>query len=74
MTTIPAAILGGVDPFGGFGRIYGLLIALAILQTISSGFNLLGLSQQLTLALWGLTLVAVMAAKRLAVVWSTRPR
>jgi simple sugar transport system permease protein len=65
LITILAAILGGIDPYGGFGRITGLIVALVILQTISSGFNLLGFSQHLTLALWGFTLIAVMAIKRL---------
>jgi simple sugar transport system permease protein len=63
LITILAAVLGGIDPFGGFGRISGLMIALVVLQVIASGFNLLGLSQHLTLAIWGLTLVAVMAIK-----------
>lgn len=65
LVTILAAVLGGIDPFGGFGRIRGLLLALLVLQVISSGFNLLGLSQHLTLAIWGLTLLLVMAVKLL---------
>lgn len=69
LITILAAILGGIDPYGGFGRVAGLVISLAILQTIASGFNLLGFSQHLTLALWGLTLLLVMAAKRLSWLW-----
>jgi simple sugar transport system permease protein len=72
LITILAAILGGIDPYGGFGRIAGLALALAILQIISSGFNLLGLSQQLSLAFWGLTLLGVMAAKRAAGILSFR--
>lgn len=71
LITILAAILGGVDPYGGFGRVAGLAISLAILQTIASGFNLLGFSQHLTLALWGMTLLGVMAAKRLSTGWPT---
>ena len=66
LITILAAILGGIDPYGGFGRIDGLVLSLAILQMISSGFNLLGFSEHLTLALWGVTLLAVMSVKRLA--------
>jgi simple sugar transport system permease protein len=66
LITILAAILGGIDPYGGFGKIMGLFVALCILQVISSGFNLLGLSPNLTLAFWGLTLLAVMAIKRCA--------
>jgi simple sugar transport system permease protein len=74
LITILAAILGGIDPYGGFGRIAGLVVALAILQTISSGFNLMGLSAQMTLAFWGGTLLLVMAVKRVAAARSARPR
>ena len=41
LVTILAAVLGGVDPFGGFGKVGGLMMALILLQVISSAFNLL---------------------------------
>lgn len=63
LVTILAAVLGGVDPFGGFGTVGGLMIALGILQVISSGFNQYGLSNYLTLAIWGATLIAVVVAQ-----------
>ena len=53
LITILAAVLGGVDPFGGFGKVGGLVMALVILQVISSAFNLMNLSPFLTLAIWG---------------------
>jgi simple sugar transport system permease protein len=74
LITILAAILGGVDPYGGFGRIVGLFVALCILQAISSGFNLLSLSPNLTLAFWGLILLAVMGVKRATASWRARRR
>ena len=43
----------------------GLLLALIILQVISSAFNLLNLSQFLTLAIWGGILIAVAAVPHL---------
>ena len=61
LVTVLAGVLGGVDPMGGFGKVSGLLIALAILQLISTAFNLLGFSEFLTLTIWGATLVAVAA-------------
>lgn len=67
LVTILAAVLGGVDPFGGFGTVGGLMLALAILQVISSGFNQFGLSNYLTVAIWGATLIAV------AMVQTVRP-
>jgi simple sugar transport system permease protein len=74
LITILAAILGGIDPYGGFGRVIGLFVALCVLQTISSGFNLLGLSPHLALALWGLILLAVMLGKRLSLLIGGRRR
>jgi simple sugar transport system permease protein len=65
LVTILAAVLGGVDPFGGFGKVGGLMLALIILQVISSAFNLLNLSQFLTLAIWGGILIAVAAVPHL---------
>ena len=59
LVTILAAVLGGVDPFGGFGTVAGLMLALAILQVISSGFNQFGLSNYLTVAIWGAILIFV---------------
>jgi ribose/xylose/arabinose/galactoside ABC-type transport system permease subunit len=41
------------------------LLALIILQVISSAFNLLNLSQFLTLAIWGGILIAVAAVPHL---------
>ena len=61
LVTILAAVLGGVDPFGGFGRVLGLMAALAVLQVIASGCNLIGLNDYLKLFLWGMTLIAVIA-------------
>ncbi len=66
LITILAAILGGIDPDGGFGGVGGLFIALWILQVVASGFNLLNVSPHLALASWGLILLLVMAVKRFA--------
>ena len=63
LITILAAILGGIDPYGGFGRIAGLFVALITLQVIASGFNIMGLSPHLALASWGGILLLVVAIK-----------
>lgn len=59
LVTILAAVLGGIDPMGGFGKVSGLVLALILLQIISSAFNLMGFNQFLTVAIWGGILVAV---------------
>lgn len=60
LVTVLIAVLGGVDPFGGFGKVAGLVMALVILQFISSGLNLLGVTAFITISLWGTILIMVM--------------
>ena len=60
LITVLACFLGGVNPFGGFGRVTSVFLALVILQVLSSGLNLLGANQHLATALWGGLLIAVM--------------
>lgn len=63
LITVLACFLGGVDPFGGFGRVVPVAIALIILQVLSSGLNLIGAHQHLSTAVWGLFLIAVMVIR-----------
>ena len=67
LVTVLASVLGGVSAAGGFGRVSGLIIALIVLQIVSSGFNLLRVSAFLTIALWGCIIIVVMAANHLSV-------
>ncbi len=60
LVTILAAVLGGTDVDGGFGKVLGLVLALVILQIIGSGLNLLQVNAFMTRAIWGLILAAVM--------------
>lgn len=63
LTAILAVVLGGVNPDGGSGKIIGMVLALILLQTIESGFNIMGVSPYLTLALWGALLLCFIGAK-----------
>ena len=66
LVTILAAVLGGVKSDGGFGQVTGLILSLVILQIISNGLNLLGVSSFLTVAFWGLIMIAAMIIHFLA--------
>lgn len=70
LISVLACFLGRVDPFGGFGRVAPVVMALIILQVISSGLNLLGTNQHLATALWGGILIAVMVVRYL---WTRLP-
>jgi simple sugar transport system permease protein len=63
LITVLACFLGGVDPFGGFGRTVSVVIALVTLQVIATGLNLLGANQHLATGLWGAFLVLVMVVR-----------
>jgi simple sugar transport system permease protein len=61
LVTVLACVLGGVDPYGGFGRTSGVVLALAVLQVISSAFNVLGFNAFLALTVWGMVLIVASA-------------
>lgn len=65
LVTVLAAVLGGTDVYGGFGKTSGLFLSLIILQIVSSGLNLLQVNAFLTRAIWGGILVTVMIANYL---------
>jgi simple sugar transport system permease protein len=66
LMTVLASVLGGTNPYGGFGKVSGLVIALIILQLVSSGLNLLGVSNFLTIAIWGMIIILVFAVTYLS--------
>jgi simple sugar transport system permease protein len=72
LITILAAVLGGVDPNGGFGKVLGLFLSLILLQLISTGFNLLGFSPHLTQAIWGATMILAIAIALVRDQWMAR--
>jgi simple sugar transport system permease protein len=74
LVTVLACFLGGVDPFGGFGRVVPVVLALIILQVLSSGLNLIGANQHLSTAVWGLFLIAVMILRWLAAIYGNSSR
>ncbi len=63
LITVLACFLGRVDPFGGFGRVFPVAIALLILQVIASGLNQIGANQHLSTALWGGFLLLIMVVR-----------
>lgn len=54
------SVLGGTDPYGGFGKVGGLVLAVLSLQFLSSGLNLLQVSNFAVDMTWGALLLLVM--------------
>ena len=58
-------ILAGVNPNGGSGTVFGLVLAVLSLQFLSSGLNLLAVNTFAKDLLYGMLLVTVMVVNRL---------
>ncbi len=60
------AVLGGIDPNGGFGKIAGVTLAILILQFLSSGLNMFNqVSNFYRDVIWGGVLIIVLVVNRL---------
>jgi simple sugar transport system permease protein len=76
LLSILIAVLGGVDPYGGFGKVSGLVLAVLSLQFLSSGLNLLQVSNFAVDMTWGALLLLVMVVNTggLRRLFAGRPR
>lgn len=54
------AVLGGVNPYGGYGKIVGVVLAVLTMQFLSSGLNMLQVSNFSRELIWGVLLIFVM--------------
>lgn len=72
LQSVLIAVLGGVNPSGGFGTILGVIIAILSLQFLSSGFNMLRFNNFAKEFTWGLFLLFVMVFNYLMEVRRTK--
>lgn len=76
LIAILMAVMGGVSPEGGRGRVLGLFLAGTALQMISSALNLIGASSFLKDFTWGLLLLLSIvftgAGRRMRLGWPAR--
>jgi simple sugar transport system permease protein len=54
------AVLGGVNPYGGYGRVIGVVLAVLTMQFLSSGLNMLQVNNFAREMIWGVLLMLVM--------------
>ena len=65
MRAILIAVLGGVDPNGGRGKVTGILWAVVLFQCMATGLNILRVNSYIVIALYGvILLVSVFARTR----------
>jgi simple sugar transport system permease protein len=63
LQSVAASVLGGTDINGGEGKIAGAIIAVMIIQVISSGLNIFGFNRYLTNIVMGGILLLVLTIK-----------
>jgi simple sugar transport system permease protein len=60
LQAILVAVLGGVDPYGGRGKVFGVVMGIIILQALQSAFTLFGFTPYAKRLIWGAMLLVVM--------------
>lgn len=61
MQAVAATVLGGTSINGGSGHVMGTVIAVAIIQVVSSGFNILKVNRNFTDITTGVILIGILA-------------
>lgn len=62
LQTILVAVMGGVNPYGGRGKVAGVVMAVITMQILSSGLGMLKVSNFFKDFMWGLVLIIVLLA------------
>lgn len=66
LIAVLATFLGGVSPNGGFGKLFGTVMASIILQLISTGLNLKRFDPYLVTAIWGSIIIIVLFGREIS--------
>ena len=60
LQTMIVCVIGGISPNGGKGTVRGLVIAIILMQVMSSSFTILSLSPYTKKLIWGVMLILVL--------------
>lgn len=60
LQTMIVCVIGGIDPNGGRGRVWGVIIAVILMQIMSSSFTMMSLSPYTKKLIWGIMLILVL--------------
>ncbi len=74
LIAILIAVLGGVKPEGGYGKVICVLLAATALQILSSLFNFMNISNFFRDLAWGVLLLALLASARIHLGYWLQPK
>ena len=64
LQTMIVCVIGGISPNGGKGKVMGLVIAIILMQVMSSAFTILSLSPYTKKLIWGIMLILVLGLNK----------
>ena len=65
LQAILVAVLGGIDPDGGKGKVFGVALSIIVIQFLQSSFTMLQFTPYAKKLIWGVLLLLVMVIKHL---------
>lgn len=60
LLTLLIAVLGGINPNGGKGKVFGVTLSILVLQLVSSALNIMRVNSFIKTFIWGLMLIGIM--------------
>jgi len=72
LQTMIVCVIGGISPNGGKGRVRGVVIAIILMQVMSSAFTIMSLSPYTKKLIWGVMLILVLGLNHTVEVWNHR--
>ena len=74
LQTMIVCVIGGIHPSGGRGKVQGVVIAILLMQVMSSSFTILSLSPYTKKLIWGVMLILVLGLNHLITVYTQKKR
>ncbi len=72
LQTMIVCVIGGISPNGGKGKVQGVIIAIVMMQIMSSAFTILSLSPYTKKLIWGVMLVVVLGLNHIVDIQSKK--
>lgn len=74
LQTMIVCVIGGIHPNGGRGKVQGVVIAIFLMQIMSSAFTILSLSPYTKKLIWGVMLILVLGLNHLLQIYTQKRR
>lgn len=72
LQTMIVCVIGGIHPNGGRGKVQGVVIAIVLMQVMSSAFTILSLSPYTKKLIWGVMLILVLGLNHMITVYGQK--